>query len=326
MQRAVALALAALALIAAPLPAVAQQAAKVPSVGFLGVASAAATARRVEAFRLGLRGSGYTEGKNVVIEFRWADGNYDRLPDLAAELVRLKVDVLVTSGTPGTLAAKRATTAIPIVMAVAGDAVATGLVASLAQPGGNVTGSTVFGPEIVVKRMELLKAVMPRLARTAFLFNPDNPASVTENKEIESAARSMKLEISYFKARKPAEFDAAFTAMAKIHADGVVVTDDAMLNSNFRRIAEIAGQKRLPSAGNTDLAEAGALIGYGVNVPEMYRRAAYFVDRILKGAKPGALPVERATKIDLVINLKTAKTLGLTIPPSVLGRADEVIR
>jgi putative ABC transport system substrate-binding protein len=180
-------------------------------------------------------------------------------------------------------------------MAITGDAVATGLVASLAQPGGNVTGSTVFGPEHNVKRLELLKAVMPRLTRVAFLFNPDNPSSVTENREIERAAWSKKLEISYFEARKSAEFDAAFTSMAKRHAGGVVVTDDGMLNANAGRIAEIAERKRLPSAGNTDLAEAGGLIGFGVNVPAMFHHAAYFVDKILKGAKPGNLPVERAT-------------------------------
>jgi putative ABC transport system substrate-binding protein len=317
----------ALGLVALPFAARAQPATtQVQRIGFLGVASAANSASRVEAFRTGLHEIGYAEGKNLVIEFRWADGNYDRLPDLAAELVRLKIDALVTSGAPGTLAAKRATTTIPIVMAVTGDAVNAGLVASLAQPGGNVTGSTVFGPEHNVKRLEQLKEVMPRLARAAFLFNPDNPSSVTENREIESAARSMKLEISYFEARRPAEFDAAFKAMVKRQAGSVVVTDDAMLNSNSRRIAEIAGQKRLPSAGNTDLAEAGGLIGYGVNVPAMFHRAAYFVDRILKGARPKDLPVERATKFHLVINLKTAKALGLTIPPSLLGRADEVIQ
>ena len=299
--------------------------AKISRVGFLGVASAAAFTSRVEAFRTGLREIGYAEGKNLVIEFRWADGNYDRLPDLAADLVRLKVDVLVTSGTPGTLAAKRATTTIPIVMAVTGDAVAGGLVASLARPGGNVTGSTVFGPEHDVKRLELLKAIMPRLARAAFLFNPDNPSSVSENRPIETAARSMKVTISYFEARKPAEFDAAFTAMAKRRAGGVVVTDDPMLNLNSKRITEIAGQKRIPLAGNPDVAEAGGLIGYGVNVPEMFRRAAYFVDKVLRGAKPGDLPVERAAKFDLVINLKTAKALGLTIPSTLLQRADEVI-
>jgi putative ABC transport system substrate-binding protein len=299
---------------------------KVARVGFLGTGSAAGMASRVEALRVGLGEFGDVEGKNLVIEFRWAEGNYDRLSDLAAELVRLKVDVLVTSGAPGTLAAKRATSTIPIVMAVTGDAVAAGLVASLARPGGNVTGSTVFGPEHNVKRLDLLKTGIPRLARVAFLFNPDNPSSVTENKEIESAARSMKLEVSNFAARRPEEFDVAFNAMAKRQAGAVVVTDDAMLNSNSKRIAEIAGQKRLPSAGNTDLAEAGGLIGYGVNVSAMFRRAAYFVDKILKGAKPADLPVERATKFDLVINLKTAKALGLTMPPALLGRADEVIQ
>ena len=299
---------------------------KIARVGFLGTASAAGMANRVEALRAGLGEYGDVEGKNLVIEFRWAEGNYDRLPDLAAELVRLKVDVLVTSGAPGTLAAKRATSTIPIVMAVTGAAVAAGLVASLARPGGNVTGSTVFGPEHNVKRLDLLKTGIPRLGKVAFLFNPDNPTSVTENKEIESAARSMKLEVSYFAARKSGEFDVAFNAMAKRQAGAVVVTDDAMLNSNSKRIAEIAGQKRLPSAGNTDLAEAGGLIGYGVNVSAMFRRAAYFVDKILKGAKPADLPVERATKFDLVINLKTAKALGLTMPPSLLGRADQVIQ
>jgi len=312
-------------LLAAPLAAEAQQAAKVWRIGYLGPGSASGQVNRMDALRSGLRELGYVEGKNIVIEYRWAEGKYDRLPDLAAELVRLKVDILVTSGTPGTLAAKRATTTIPIVMAVTGDALAVGLVASLAQPGGNVTGSTVFGPEHNVKRLELLKAVMPRLARVAFLFNPDNPSSVTENRELERAARSKKLEISNFEARNPAEFDAAFTAMAKRPVGAVVVTDDAMLNSNSGRIAEIAGQKQLPSAGNTDLAEAGGLIGYGVNVPAMFYHAAYFVDRILKGAKPGDLPVERATKFDLVFNLKTAKALALTIPPSLLQRADQVI-
>src|SRR4029450_6216431 len=325
MQRRLFLMAVAGALGAVPLAARAQQR-KVPHVGFLGTASAAAMANRVEAFRAGLGEFGYVEAKNLVIEFRWAEGNYDRLPDLAAELVSLKVDVLVTSGAPGTLALKRATSTIPIVMAVTGDAVSAGLVASLARPGGNVTGSKVFGPEHNVKRLELLKAGIPRLARVAFLFNPDNPSSVTENKEIENAARSAKLDISYFEARKPAEFDSVFTAMTKKPVGGAVVTDDAMLNSNSKRLAGIAGQKLLPLAGNTDLAEAGGLIGYGVNVPHMFRRAAYFVDKILKGAKPADLPVERATKFDLVINLKTAKALGLTIPPSLLGRADEVVQ
>src|SRR5258708_2734367 len=301
-------------LIAAPLAAEAQQTTKVYRIGFLGPSSASGQVNRVEALRTGLLELGYVEGKNVVIEYQWAEEKYDRLPNLAAELVGLKVDVLVTAGTPGTLAAKQTTTTIPIVMAITGDAVATGLVASLAQPGGNVTGSTVFGPEHNVKRLELLKAVMPRLTRVAFLFNPDNPSSVTENREIERAARSKKLEISYFEARKSAEFDVAFTSMAKRHTGGVVVTDDGMLKANSGRIAEIAEQKRLPSAGNTDLAEAGGLIGFGVNVPAMFHHAAYFVDKILKGAKPGNLPVERATKFDLVINLKTAKTLGPTIP------------
>jgi putative ABC transport system substrate-binding protein len=314
-----------LGVFAAPLVAQAQPAGKVYRIGFLGNASASSQVNRVDALRAGLRELGYVEGNNIVIEYRWAEGKYDRLPDLAAELVRLKVDVLVTSGTPGTLAAKQATTTIPIVMAGSGDAVAAGLVASLARPGGNITGLTDLVPEVMAKGLELLKEAMPRTERVAVLVNPDNPSRALVFKAMETAARSLKVELQTFAARGPNELEGAFSTMAKSRADAVVVTTDALFNANVRAIADLASRKRLPSAGITAFAEAGGTIGYGLNFPAMSRRAAYFVDRILKGAKPADLPVEQPTKFDLVINLKTAKALGLTIPQSLLLRADQVI-
>jgi len=312
-------------LLAAPLAAEAQQPPKTPRIGFLGPTSASGMASRLEAFRAGLRDLGYVEGKNIVMESRWAEGNYDRLPDLAAELLRLKVDVLVTAGTPGTLAAKRATATVPIVMAASGNALARGLVASLARPGGNVTGSTFFGPELYGKRIELLKAAMPRLTHVAVPFDPANPALVSELNDLERVAKSMKVKMSRFEARQPDEFDGVFTMMARKRVEAVVITDESLYTANSARLADVAARRRLPSAGNKEFAEAGGLIGYAHDPRELYRRAAYFVDRILKGAKPADLPVERPTKFELVINLKTAKALGLTIPPSLLGRADAVI-
>jgi putative tryptophan/tyrosine transport system substrate-binding protein len=295
-------------------------------IGYLGSGSVAGPMNRLEALRAGLRDLGYVEGKNIVIEYRWAEGKYDRLPDLAAELVRLKVDVLVTSGTPGTLAAKQTTATIPIVMAGSGDAVATGLVASLARPGGNITGLTDLGPELVAKQLELLKEVMPRTRRVAVLVNPDNPWNGPVFKAMETTAESLRVELQKVELRLPNEFEGAFSTMTKSHVDAVVVTSDPFFNANVRAIAARAVKTRLPAAGTKEFAEAGGLMGYGWNFSEMFRRAAYYVDKILKGAKPADLPIERATTFDLVINLKTAKALGLTIPPSLLGRADEVIQ
>ena len=302
-----------------------QQPAKVPRIGFLGSASASGFASRIEALRAGLRDLGYVEGKNIVIEFRWADGKYDRLPELAAELVRLKVDVLVTAGTPGTLALKRATTRIPIVMATSGDAVATGLVASLARPGGNVTGTTIVSPELMVKRLELLKEAFPRTRQVAVLSNPVNPVQGLSVQAMEIAARSLKVGLQKFEARGPNEFESAFSAIAKQRVDAIAIQQDGAFIANAKGIADLAVKHRLPSAGNKEFAEAGGLIGYGVNLLEIDRRAAYFVDRILKGAKPGDLPVERPTKFELVVNLKTAKALGVKIPDSIRLRADKVI-
>jgi putative ABC transport system substrate-binding protein len=310
-------------LLAVPLAAEAQPAGKVWRIGFLGAASLSAWASRVEALRAGLRDLGYVEGKNIVIEFRWADGMYDRLPDLAAELARLKIDVLVTAGTPGVLSAKRATTTIPIVMAVSGDAVATGLIASLARPGGNITGSTSFSQQLHAKRLGLLKEAMPHLV--GVLFNPRNPAFATDLQEMEVAARSMKVRLQRFETQRPNEFAGAFAAMARSRVDAVVIQEDGMLNDNTRAMADLAAQERLPSIGLKEFADAGGVMGYGVNRVELFRRTAYFVDRILKGAKPGDLPVEQASTFDFAINLKTAKALGLTIPPSLLQRADQVI-
>jgi len=312
--------------LAGALPALAQQKGKAWRIGFLGSASpSGAPADRMEALRAGLRDLGYVEGKNIVIEYRWAEENYGRLPQLAAELVHLKVDVIVTHGTPGTRAAKTATTTIPIVVATSGDLVALGLVASLARPGGNVTGSTIFTPEITAKRLELLADVLPRMRRAAALINSDNPAKEPVLQALEATAKSRRLELQPFGVRGQDEFASVFLAMAKSRVDAVVLTDDPMLNANFAGIANAAARQRLPSAGPRESAEAGGLIGYGINLVEMWRRAAFFVDKILKGAKPGDLPIERATTFDLVINMKTAKALGITIPQSILVRADRVI-
>jgi putative ABC transport system substrate-binding protein len=318
----------ALGLLAAPLGAFAQQKGKVWRIGFLGAASASGFAQRLDALRAGLRDLGYVEGKNLVIEFRWAEEKYERLPELAAELVRLKVDLIVTHGTPGIFAAKSATATIPIVMATSGDPVATGLVASLARPGGNVTGMAGFSPELSVKRLELLKDAVPRTRRVAILFNPDNPSQVqfgTDPRAMEATAKLLKLELQQFPARGLGEFDTVFAAMAKRRVDAVVSGQDGMLTFNAGAIANLAAKMRLPLVGAIEFAEAGGLMGYGANRLEMFRRAATFVDRILKGAKPGDLPVEQPTRFETVLNQKTAKALGIQFPERVLARANRVI-
>jgi putative ABC transport system substrate-binding protein len=313
-------------LLVAPLVARAQQPAKVARLGFLSATSAASYARRVEALRAGLGDHGYVEGKNILIEFRWADEHYERLPALAVDLAGLKVDIIVTAGTPPTIAAKNATKTIPIVMVSTGDAVATGLVASLARPGGNVTGSTVFSPQLTAKRLELVKETLPRARLVAVILNPANPAQTLNFEAMESTAKSLGIGLRKFEPRGPNELESIFSAMAKLRVDAVVTTQDAMIRAHAQEIANLAAKMRIPSAGNKALADAGGLIGYGVNVFEIYRRAGTYVDKILKGAKPADLPVEQATKFELIINLKTAKALGITIPQSVLLRADEVIQ
>ena len=303
-----------------------RQPTKVARIGFLGLASSTGWATRVEALRGGLRDLGYIEGRNIFIEFRWAEGKYDRLPNLADELVRLNVDVLVTAGTPGTLTAKRATSTIPIVMAASGDAVAMGLVDSLARPGGNITGSTFFDPQITAKRLEVLKEAIPRVARVAVLLNPDNSASTGPVlKAMQIAAESRKIALRKFEVSRPNELDSAFVAMVQGRVDAVAILDDGLFLANARALAGIAVNNRLPLIGSKEFVEAGGFIGYGVNLLELWRRAAYFVDRILKGTRPSDLPVEQATKFELLVNLKTAKALGITVPRSLLLRADRVI-
>ena len=306
----------------APLASEAQEAGKVWRIGLLDALHAL---DRLESLRGGLRDLGYIEGKNIVVEYRSAEGKYDRLPDLATGLVASKVDIIVTvGGTPPALAAKQATATIPVVMTGVGDAVASGLVSSLARPGGNVTGVTDVEPELVAKRLELLKEAVPRAGRVAVLR--EVPLLEATVKAMEVAARSLKVELHMFNARGPTEFDGAFSAMAKSRIDAVLISQTALFIANVRAIADLAAKKRLPSVGNAGFGRAGGSIGYGVNFENNYRRAALFVDKIFKGANPADLPVERPTKFELVINLKTAKALGLTIPQSILVRADEIIR
>jgi putative ABC transport system substrate-binding protein len=310
---------------APPLAALAQQPGRISRIGFLGATSASGYAAQLEGFRLGLRDFGYTEGRNIIIEYRWAEGKYERLPALLGELIRFKAEVIVTHGTPATQAAKRATATIPIVMAVIGDAVATGVVPSIARPGGNVTGSSFFNPELMAKRLELIKEAAPHTARVAVLFNPDNLAIEPVLKAMNIVAGPLKVALEQSAVRAPGEFEGAFAEMARKHIDAVVIFDDAMLNSNAGAVVELATRRRILPVGNREVAGAGGLIGYGVNFPEIFRRAAYFVDRILKGAKPGEIPVEQATKFELVVNVKTARSLGIKFPQSVLVRADRVI-
>jgi putative ABC transport system substrate-binding protein len=297
----------------------------VPRIGFLGSATAAGSAKAIDELRIGLREFGYIEGRNIIIEFRWAEEKYDRLPQLVRELVATPVDLLITHGTPGTRVAKQITSTIPIVMAISGDAVATGLVASLARPDANVTGSTFFLPELNAKRLELLKEACPNISHPTALSNPDNPVSRPIIPAMESAAKSLGLPLGVALAQGPSEFDRAFESMANRHADSVVVTEDGEFAPSFQTIAALALSYKLPSIGAKEYGEAGGLIGYGANILALYRRAAYFVDRILKGTYPSDLPVEQPTRFDLVINLKTAKVLRCEVPPTLLARADEVI-
>ena len=307
-----------------PLAARAQQSA-MPVIGFLGMASASTLAARLEAFRLGLRDFGYVEGTNITIEYRWAEGRYERLPELAVELVRSNVDLIVTHGTPGTLAARRATATIPIVMAVIGDAVASGVAASIARPGGNITGQSFFNAELRAKRIELLKELMPRLTQVAVMLSEDNPASGPELQAIETTAQSLNIRLLPFRLREPSEFVSAFESMERARVEAVETGDDLLFVTNVGAIVALAARARLVSIGPADVARAGGVMGYGVDLVTTFRRTAFFVDRILKGANPADLPIERASKFQFVLNLKTAKALGLDVPTATLLRADEVI-
>jgi len=319
----------ALGLILAPHAAEAQQPGKVPRVGYLnpGSASDPLRQRRLDAFRQGLRELGYVEGQNIAIESRWAEGKYDRYPALAADLVRLKMDVIVAMSGAATQATQQATRTVPIVMSLVMDPVGSGLVASLARPGGNVTGISVMAPDLVGKQLGLIKEVVPKVSLVAILRHPANPASATYMRGAEAAARILGVRIQTLDARNPQEIASAFAAMTRERAGALVIFPDALFATQRRQIAELAAKTRLPAihGGTSEYAAAGGLMAYSPNNLDLERRAATYVDKILKGAKPADLPVEQPTKFELVINLKTAKALGLTIPQSILVRADAII-
>jgi len=313
---------------ATPRTADAQQAGKVYRIGYLSTPTRDSVKQGVEAFLRKLRELGWVEGQNLVIEYRWADGNVERLPALAAELVQRKVDLIVAPAGSAALAAKKATSSIPIVMIFPSDPVEIGLVASLSRPGGNITGTTfTSGPEIYGKQLQILKEALPSASRLAVLSNPADQSFVTQGKEVEAATRSLHLRLQKLEARGPGEFENAFAAMARERADALLVSGSSTFLAHRARLAELAVKGRLPTMYSfREMVEAGGLMAYAVNMADFVGRAAVYVDKILKGAKPAELAVEQPTKFELVINLKTAKALGLTIPPSLLLRADEVIQ
>jgi len=302
----------------------AQQAKKVPRLGVLNLAGV--TFQR-EAFLQGLSELGYVEGKNITIEYRSAEGKYDQLPDLAAELVRLKVDVILTQSTPAAVAAKNATTTIPIVMAGGSDPVATGLVASLARPGGNITGITIMNAETAGRRLALLKETSAKVSRVAILWNSTNPGAAVVFKQTQTAAQDLGLQLQSLDVQSANALEGAFKGATRGGANALVLLASVPVSNHLRQVADFAVRNRLASIyDRSDFVEAGGLMSYGTHLPEMFRRALIYVDKILKGAKPADLPVEQPMKFELVINLKTAKQIGLTIPQSVLYRADKVIR
>ena len=313
--------------LSAPLAADAQPTGKVYRIGYLGMGSATVSQLPVEAFREGLRELGLVEGQNIVIDYRFAEGRFDRLPELAAELVLLRVDVIMAGPTPPAMAAKNATGTIPIVMAGVGDPVEQGLIASLARPGGNITGvSFSVGMDIFGKDLELLREAVPKARRVAILSNRANPSHALAITNVKAAAGSFGVQLQLLEAREPNEFDGAFAAMAKERVDALLVLPDGMFLLHRARLTDLAKKNRVPSMhGVREYVDAGGLMSYGPSTVAAWRRAAFFVDRILKGAKPADLPVEQPTKFELVVNLKTAKALGLLIPPVLLARADEVI-
>ena len=293
----------------------AQQPKKVARIGFLAPATRTGYQHYTDALLQGLRELGYVEGQNIVIEYRWADGNFERLPELAAELVRLKVDVIVAPGVQAVRAAKQSTTTIPVIFPTAGDAVASGLVASLARPGGNITGLTILSPELSGKRLELLKEAFPRLSRVAVLLDPRQPP--LSMKETQTTGQSLRLKLQFLEVRDAADVESVFSAMSRERADALITLPHPVLQVHQRRIVELAARSRVPAMyQTTEWAESGGLMSYGPDHLDNYRRAAVFVDKILKGTKPADLPVEQPMKFELVINLKTAKQIGLTIPQS----------
>jgi putative tryptophan/tyrosine transport system substrate-binding protein len=321
-----------LSLLTAPLAAHAQQPTKVARIGYLvtGGLDSPETRILLDAFRQGLRERGYVEGQNLVIEYRAADGQLERFPALAAELGQLQPEVIVAQGTPAARAAQQATSTVPIVTPVMGDPVGDGLVASLARPGGNITGLTFLGPELVAKRLELLKEALPRVSRVAALWHPGAYAERTPSamvQETEAAARTLGMQLQRVEVRGPDELDRAFSTMTRERAEALIVLPSAMLYNERRRLVDLAARHRLPAMYQArEMVELGGLIAYGASIPDLIRRSATHVDKILKGAKPADLPVEQPTKFELVVNLKTAEALGVTVPRTLLFQATEVIR
>jgi putative ABC transport system substrate-binding protein len=313
-----------LALLAASRRAPAQTRGKTHRIGFLGGASASGYVSLVEAFVQGLRAHGYVDGQNLAIEYRWADGKYDRLAALATELVGLKVELIVTQGTPAAVAAKRATSTIPVVMAIVGNPVESGIVASYARPGGNVTGSSFFFDDLNAKRLELMKLAIPSLGRAGILINPDNPAMVSVVRAVEERAQALKVTLEVLGVRRLDDLDGTFR-LAQKQIEGLTVVEDGLFLANPERLAEPATRHRVPSIGFEEYCEAGGLLGYGVDFPHIWRQSASLVDKIFNGAKPADLPIQQATQFRLVVNLRTAKALGLTLSHEVLARADRVI-
>ena len=305
----------------------AQQTKKVPQIGYLDNASLSAMAGRIEAFRQGLRELGYVDGRNIVIEYRSAEGKVDRLPALAAELARLKVDVIVTGGRTATRAVKEATVAIPIVMGQDPDPVGNGFIASLARPGGNITGLSAIATELSGKQLEFLKETVPRLSRVAVLGTSTTPSNAQALRETELAAGALRVQLQYLDVRGPKDIESAFQAASERRADAVLVLPSPVLISHRKQFIELAAKSRLPAIySRAEYVQDGGLMTYSASITDLFRRAATYVDKILKGAKPADLPVEQPTKFEFIINLKAAKQIGLTIPPNVLARADKVIR
>ena len=309
-----------------PLAAWAQQARQVYRIGFMGNSTAALEANLVGPFRDALRELGYDEGRNIAIEYRWAEGNYERFPALVAELIARKVDVIVTAGTPATLAVKAATTSVPLVMVAVGDPVGTGIIASLARPGGNITGLSSIAPELEGKRLELLRELIPNLAHVAVLSNPLNPFHVASLKQARAAAELLRMKVQSIEVRVSEEVEGALAAVARERPGALLILADRVFLHNRARLMAFATQNRIPGVyAYRELVEAGGLMSFGPNYADMHRRAATYVDKILKGSKPADLPVEQPTKFELFISVKAAKALGLTIPEAFLLRADEVI-
>ena len=314
------------AAVAWPVTAGAQQNQRAHRIGFMGNSTAELEANLVGPFRDGLRALGYEEGRNVIIEFRWADGKYDQFPALVAELLAAKVDVIITAGTPATLAIKKATSTVPLVFIAVGDPVGTGVVPNLGRPGGNITGLSSIAPDLEGKRLELLREVVPKLSHVAFFLNPANAFHTASMRQARVAAQSLGIKLQPMEVNKSEQLDGAFASIVKEKPDALLILADRIFLHNRKRMMEFAIQQRLPSVNAyRELVEAGGLISYGPSYEDMHRRAAVYVDKILKGTKPADLPIEQPTKFTLLINLKTAKTLGLTVPPTLVARADELI-